>query len=428
MDEPQDSDQTLDAPLVPADSLDAGLAVGFGRPADAPRSVLSELRPMLGSLRPVLLGDAEGESGLVVKPTSDAMPPPEQTGNRYQLSGEIVRGGMGAVLRGRDVDLGRDLAVKVLLEKYAGQPEVARRFIEEAQICGQLQHPGVVPVYDIGRFGDRAYFTMKLVKGKDAGGDPGRTLRAGRGPTAVTFDRSASGADAGLRPCQGCHSPRSEAGKHHGRGFRRGAGDGLGTGQGAGLGRNRRRGEGKQDASAARGLDDDSHRSEQRLGGKLRHGHGSGFGSGHSGLHAAGAGQRRHRPSRPPGRCLRPGCDPLRDPDLALLAANQIDAAVAEFRDAAKLKPDVAVVHYYLGLALATLGKLDEAVAAHRSAVRLDGKHAGEAIFALGELLRRLGRYDEAIETLHLAMDLARDEGRPDQVQRATWRKSASVT
>ena len=48
MDEPQDSDQTLDAPLVPADSLDAGLAVGFGRPADAPRSVLSELRPVLG--------------------------------------------------------------------------------------------------------------------------------------------------------------------------------------------------------------------------------------------------------------------------------------------------------------------------------------------------------------------------------------------
>ncbi|MGL4444475.1 MAG: tetratricopeptide repeat protein, partial [Alsobacter sp.] len=80
-------------------------------------------------------------------------------------AGEIARGGMGAVLRGRDVDLGRDLAIKVLLEKYANRPEIARRFIEEAQIGGQLQHPGVVPVYDIGRFGDRPYFTMKLVKG-----------------------------------------------------------------------------------------------------------------------------------------------------------------------------------------------------------------------------------------------------------------------
>src|SRR5262249_24965950 len=104
--------------------------------------------------------------GHIVKPKSDAMPLPEQTGDRYQLSGEIARGGMGAVLRGRDVDLGRDLAVKVLLEKYANRPEVARRVIEEAQIGGQLQHAGVVPVYDIGHFGNRPFFTMKLVKGQ----------------------------------------------------------------------------------------------------------------------------------------------------------------------------------------------------------------------------------------------------------------------
>jgi serine/threonine-protein kinase len=117
-------------------------------------------------MRPVLLKEAEGESAHVVKPKSDAMPTPEQTGDRYQLQGEIARGGMGAVLRGRDVDLGRDLAVKVLLEKYTERPEVARRFIEEAQIGGQLQHPGVVPVYDIGRFGQRPFFTMKLVKGQ----------------------------------------------------------------------------------------------------------------------------------------------------------------------------------------------------------------------------------------------------------------------
>ena len=54
----------------------------------------------------------------------------------------------------------------VLLEKHADRPDVTRRFIEEAQIGGQLQHPGVVPVYDIGRFGERPFFTMKLVKGQ----------------------------------------------------------------------------------------------------------------------------------------------------------------------------------------------------------------------------------------------------------------------
>ena len=55
---------------------------------------------------------------------------------------------MGVVLKGRDVDLGRDVAVKVLLEKHRDSPEMVRRFAEEAQIAGQLQHPGLVPVYE----------------------------------------------------------------------------------------------------------------------------------------------------------------------------------------------------------------------------------------------------------------------------------------
>jgi serine/threonine-protein kinase len=165
MNEPHDPNRTIDVPSELPDSLDAGLAAGFGRAASGPSSILGRLRESLGDLRPVLLKEAEGESAQVVHPKSDAMPPPEQTGDRYQLQGEIARGGMGVVLRARDVDLGRDLAVKVLLEKHAHRPEVARRFVEEAQIGGQLQHPGVVPVYDIGRFGERPFFTMKLVKG-----------------------------------------------------------------------------------------------------------------------------------------------------------------------------------------------------------------------------------------------------------------------
>ncbi len=166
MNEPHDPDGTLDLRRAPADSLDTGPAAELGRLADGPGSVLSNLRSTLGPLPPVRLGDVEGDSAGIVRPDSDAMPVPELLGARYQLSGEIARGGMGAVLRGRDVDLGRDLAVKVLLEKYTARPDMARRFIEEAQIGGQLQHPGVVPVYDIGRFGERPFFTMKLVKGQ----------------------------------------------------------------------------------------------------------------------------------------------------------------------------------------------------------------------------------------------------------------------
>jgi tetratricopeptide (TPR) repeat protein len=120
----------------------------------------------LHGMRPVRLREAKGENDPVVWPGSEAMPPRSEMGDRYQLFGEIARGGMGAVLRGRDRDLGRNLAVKVLLERYANLPEAAQRFVEEAQIGGQLQHPGVVPVYDIGRFGDRPFFTMKLVEGQ----------------------------------------------------------------------------------------------------------------------------------------------------------------------------------------------------------------------------------------------------------------------
>src|SRR5581483_11426879 len=74
---------------------------------------------------------------------------------------------MGAVLRGRDPVLNRDLAIKVLIGDACLRPDLVQRFLEEAQIGGQLQHPGVVPVYELGRFeDDRPFFTMKLVKGQ----------------------------------------------------------------------------------------------------------------------------------------------------------------------------------------------------------------------------------------------------------------------
>jgi serine/threonine-protein kinase len=86
---------------------------------------------------------------------------------RYEVSGRVGSGGMGEVLRVRDPDLKRDLAVKVLLDRHSGRPDVLQRFLEEAQIGGQLQHPGVVPVYELGCFPDqRPYFTMKLVEGR----------------------------------------------------------------------------------------------------------------------------------------------------------------------------------------------------------------------------------------------------------------------
>jgi len=138
--------------------------------SSAQRSVLQRLGPKLGFAPAVHLREEAAEPGgtPVVKPggahAQRALP--KGRGN-YQLLGEIARGGMGVVLKGHDTDLGRDVALKVLHEKLAGDPAVLSRFVEEAQIGGQLQHPGIVPVYELGLMADeRPYFTMKLVKGR----------------------------------------------------------------------------------------------------------------------------------------------------------------------------------------------------------------------------------------------------------------------
>jgi serine/threonine protein kinase len=59
---------------------------------------------------------------------------------RLQLLGEVARGGMGVILKGRDSDLGRDLAVKVLLERHRDNPDLIRRFVEEAS-AGSSRRP-----------------------------------------------------------------------------------------------------------------------------------------------------------------------------------------------------------------------------------------------------------------------------------------------
>jgi serine/threonine-protein kinase len=178
MADPLPPDQTLDESF-PHDFLDAGLAAAFGPdsgpPLPAGGSVLQALSGNLPDVPRVQLREPAGEPVTPVNlPGSSEMPAgadrPDPS-SRLQLYGEIARGGMGAILKGRDTDLGRDVAVKVLLETHAGKTELARRFIEEAQISGQLQHPGVTPVYELGVFSNRRpYFTMKLVKGQTLAG------------------------------------------------------------------------------------------------------------------------------------------------------------------------------------------------------------------------------------------------------------------
>jgi serine/threonine-protein kinase len=74
---------------------------------------------------------------------------------------------MGEVYRFGDQALQRDLAIKVLKEQVRGDAAAEQRFLREARLTGSLQHPGVVPVHQLGRLADgRPCYTMKLVRGR----------------------------------------------------------------------------------------------------------------------------------------------------------------------------------------------------------------------------------------------------------------------
>jgi serine/threonine protein kinase/phage FluMu protein Com len=83
----------------------------------------------------------------------------------YKVAGEIARGGMGAIKRAVDKDICREVAVKFLLNNADDRQKA--RFVEEAQITGQLEHPNIVPIHHLGIDEDgSSFFSMKMVKGR----------------------------------------------------------------------------------------------------------------------------------------------------------------------------------------------------------------------------------------------------------------------
>jgi serine/threonine protein kinase len=115
-------------------------------------------------------GSGEGPSALLGRLAAHTPP-----AARYEIQGEFARGGMGAILKIHDTDLRRTLAMKVVLGRDeaastgstpAVDESVLARFLEEAMVTGQLEHPGVVPVHELGvDASGHAYFTMRLVRG-----------------------------------------------------------------------------------------------------------------------------------------------------------------------------------------------------------------------------------------------------------------------
>jgi eukaryotic-like serine/threonine-protein kinase len=88
-------------------------------------------------------------------------------GRRYDTQGMLGEGGMGEVTLRRDRRIGRDIAMKVMRSDAADRPDLRSRFVREALLQGRLEHPSIVPVYDVGLDeSGAAYFTMKRVRGR----------------------------------------------------------------------------------------------------------------------------------------------------------------------------------------------------------------------------------------------------------------------
>jgi serine/threonine protein kinase len=144
--------------LGPADAVPADL-----------RQAEEEVRRQYGESPATLPAAPDGAS---TDPPTRARPAPPAVSRvpcvrGYELLGELGRGGMGVVYKAWQASLGREVAVKVLPERFAHDSGTARRFFDEAHITAQLQHPGIPSVHDLGTLADgRPFLAMKLIKGQ----------------------------------------------------------------------------------------------------------------------------------------------------------------------------------------------------------------------------------------------------------------------
>jgi len=152
------------------DQVHAGEVVDIRAVCNEHPDLAEELRELWGA---IMIADAAGSSDLHATLSSGSSRDtpavsfelPCRFGD-YELLEELGRGGMGIVYRARQISLNRELAVKMILLGQLASPADRERFQAEAESAARLDHPGIVPVYEVGEIDGQPYFSMKYVRGE----------------------------------------------------------------------------------------------------------------------------------------------------------------------------------------------------------------------------------------------------------------------
>jgi len=116
---------------------------------------------LLRRLERALEGDAESADSPRPPAEGESLPP-----RHYSVRDEVARGGMGTILRATDLNIGRTVAMKIILDGHGAPEERRQRFLQEAKLTGQLEHPNIVPVHELGVNEEgKPFYTMKFIEG-----------------------------------------------------------------------------------------------------------------------------------------------------------------------------------------------------------------------------------------------------------------------
>jgi serine/threonine protein kinase len=144
-----------------------GTATPSGPPAQAPSTPVAPYSDVAATMR------------LIPVPPASTPPPPipalittppaapgERYIGKYRVKGELGRGGMGAVYLAEQPGLGREVAIKELIQSAVADPVALKRFLQEAQVMARTSHPNLVQVHDIELMGDANYIVLEFIRGK----------------------------------------------------------------------------------------------------------------------------------------------------------------------------------------------------------------------------------------------------------------------